>query len=135
MIRLFPLVALLLALAAHADEPLKEDLSRSTVIRLAPQAKAPARALTYRLMPDPSEEVDDDVHRVSYVIKDRTGLVIGKTDEFGFGITEQPVHVHDLNATVLNLLGIDHERLTFKYQGREFRLTDIGGHVMKEWMA
>ena len=56
----------------------------------------------------------------------------GKTDEFGFSVTEQPVHVHDLNATVLHLLGLDHERLTFKYQGREFRLTDIGGHVMTD---
>jgi len=62
------------------------------------------------------------------------GVSYGKTDEFGFGITEQPVHVHDLNATVLHLLGIDHERLTFKYQGREFRLTDIGGRVMTGWL-
>ena len=64
----------------------------------------------------------------------RGGVSYGKTDEFGFGVTEQPVHVHDLNATVLHLLGIDHERLTFKYQGREFRLTDIGGHVMTDWL-
>ena len=62
----------------------------------------------------------------------RGGVSYGKTDEFGFSITEQPVHVHDLNATVLHLLGLDHERLTFKYQGREFRLTDIGGHIMAD---
>ncbi len=51
----------------------------------------------------------------------RGGVSYGKTDEFGFGVAENPVHVHDLNATVLHLLGLDHERLTYKYQGREFR--------------
>ena len=50
-------------------------------------------------------------------------------------IAENPVRVHDLNATVLHLLGLDHERLTYKYQGREFRLTDVGGHVMDKWLA
>ena len=65
----------------------------------------------------------------------RGGVSYGKTDEFGFSVTEQPVHVHDLNATVLHLLGLDHERLTFKYQGREFRLTDIGGHIMTDCLA
>jgi hypothetical protein len=57
--------------------------------------------------------------------------VYGKTDDFGFNIVENPVHVHDLNATVLHLLGLDHERLTFKYQGREFRLTDVHGTVVR----
>lgn len=65
----------------------------------------------------------------------RGGVSYGKTDEFGFSVTEQPVHVHDLNATVLHLLGLDHERLTFKYQGREFRLTDIGGNIMTDCLA
>jgi hypothetical protein len=65
----------------------------------------------------------------------RGGVSYGKTDEFGFSITENPVHVHDLNATVLHLLGLDHERLTFKYQGREFRLTDVSGHVMTDWLS
>jgi hypothetical protein len=65
----------------------------------------------------------------------RGGVSYGKTDDFGFSVTEQPVHVHDLNATVLHLLGLDHERLTFKYQGREFRLTDIGGHVMTDLLS
>jgi arylsulfatase A-like enzyme len=65
----------------------------------------------------------------------RGGLSYGSTDEFGFGITENPVHVHDLNATVMHLLGIDHERLTYKYQGREFRLTDVSGAVQSEWFA
>ncbi len=65
----------------------------------------------------------------------RGGVSYGKTDEFGFSVTEQPVHVHDLNATVLHLLGLDHERLTFKYQGREFRLTDVAGNVMTDWLT
>lgn len=65
----------------------------------------------------------------------RGGLSYGSTDEFGFGIIENPVHVHDLNATVLHLLGIDHERLTYKYQGREFRLTDVGGNVQSAWFS
>ena len=63
------------------------------------------------------------------------GTAYGQTDELGFNPAENPVHVHDLNATVLHLLGIDHERLTFKYQGREFRLTDVGGKVVGGLLA
>ena len=65
----------------------------------------------------------------------KRGLSYGRTDDFGFSVAEQPVHIHDLNATVLHLLGIDHLRLTFKYQGREFRLTDVHGNVIKELLA
>jgi hypothetical protein len=63
------------------------------------------------------------------------GLTYGRTDEFGFSPVENGVHVHDLNATVLHLLGIDHERQTFKYQGREYRLTDVHGQVVHEVLA
>ncbi len=63
------------------------------------------------------------------------GVSYGETDEYGFNVARDPVHVHDLNATVLHLLGMDHERLTFKYQGREFRLTDVHGHVVKGLLA
>ena len=63
------------------------------------------------------------------------GLSYGRTDDFGFNVAENPVHVHDLNATVLHLLGLDHERLTFKYQGREFRLTDVQGKVVDAILA
>jgi uncharacterized protein (DUF1501 family) len=63
------------------------------------------------------------------------GCSIGQTDEFGFNIAERPVHVHDLNATVLHFLGLDHEKLTFKYQGREFRLTDVHGQVVREMLS
>ncbi|WP_395753134.1 DUF1501 domain-containing protein [Prosthecobacter sp.] len=65
----------------------------------------------------------------------RPGTVYGKTDDFGFNIAENGVHTHDLNATVLNLLGLDHERLTFRYQGRDFRLTDVHGELVPGIMA
>lgn len=65
----------------------------------------------------------------------KAGASVGATDEFGFNIAERPVHVHDLNATILHLLGLDHERLTFQYQGREFRLTDVHGSVVRELFA
>ena len=61
----------------------------------------------------------------------KKGLTYGKTDDFGYHVTENPVHVHDLNATLLHLMGLDHERLTYKYQGRRFRLTDVHGSVVK----
>ena len=57
----------------------------------------------------------------------RGGHVVGQTDEYGYNITQDPVHVHDLNATILHLLGIDHTRLTYRFQGRDYRLTDIHG--------
>ncbi len=65
----------------------------------------------------------------------KPGITYGRTDEFGYNIAENPVHVHDLNATVLHQLGIDHERLTYRYQGREFRLTDVHGHVLRSLLA
>jgi len=65
----------------------------------------------------------------------RSGLSYGETDELGYNTVRDPVHVHDLQATLLHLLGINHERLTFKYQGRRFRLTDVHGHVMHQLLA
>lgn len=65
----------------------------------------------------------------------KPGLVYGKTDPFGYNIVENPVHVHDFQATLLHLLGVDHERLTFKHQGRRYRLTDVHGHVVKDILA
>ena len=62
----------------------------------------------------------------------KPGMTYGETDEFSYNITENPVHIHDLNATVLNQLGIDHERLTYRFQGRDFRLTDVHGQVVNE---
>jgi hypothetical protein len=63
------------------------------------------------------------------------GTVHGATDEFGFQAVEKPVHVHDLQATMLHLLGLDHKRLTFRHAGRDFRLTDVHGHVVADWLA
>ncbi|MBT3913717.1 MAG: DUF1501 domain-containing protein [Verrucomicrobia bacterium] len=60
------------------------------------------------------------------------GITHGKTDDWCYNIAKDPVHVHDLNATILNLLGINHEQLTYRYQGRDYRLTDIHGKVVKE---
>ncbi len=62
----------------------------------------------------------------------KPGLVMGESDELGFNATEDKVHVHDLNATILHLLGFDHEKLTFRLQGRDFRLTDVHGHVVRK---
>lgn len=59
----------------------------------------------------------------------------GQTDDFSYNITSGGVHIHDLHATILHLMGIDHERLTYRYQGRDFRLTDVHGHVVKELVA
>ena len=65
----------------------------------------------------------------------RPGVSIGRTDDFSYNIVADPVHVHDLHATLLHLLGIDHERLTFKYQGRNFRLTDVHGSLVRNALA
>jgi hypothetical protein len=63
------------------------------------------------------------------------GYVHGATDEFGFKAVEKPVHVHDLHATILKLLGFDHEKFTYRYAGRDFRLTDVHGHMVSELIA
>nr|WP_315860561.1 DUF1501 domain-containing protein [Rubinisphaera margarita] len=63
------------------------------------------------------------------------GMSYGQTDPYCYNIVEKPVHVHDFHATLLHLLGIDHERLTYRYQGRAFRLTDVHGHVVEEILA
>jgi len=65
----------------------------------------------------------------------RPGLTYGATDELGFNIVENPVHVHDMQATILHLLGLDHTRLTYRYAGRDFRLTDVHGHVVQPLLA
>jgi arylsulfatase A-like enzyme len=60
---------------------------------------------------------------------------VGATDELGASITEDPVHIHDLQATILHLLGVDHKRLTYRFQGRDFRLTDVHGEVVEKVYA
>lgn len=80
----------------------------------------------------------------------KPGMVYGQTDDFGYNIVDKDanlidpsvddftpgaVHIHDLQATILNQLGIDHTKLTYRYQGRDFRLTDVHGHVVKDLLA
>lgn len=65
----------------------------------------------------------------------KAGMVYGKTDEFSYNVIENEVHVHDFQATLLHLLGMDHEKLTFKHQGRRYRLTDVHGHVVKDILS
>jgi uncharacterized protein (DUF1501 family) len=63
------------------------------------------------------------------------GMTYGSTDEIGYAAAENPVHVHDLHATILHLMGIDHKKLTYRYSGRDFRLTDVSGNVVREIIA
>ena len=65
----------------------------------------------------------------------KPGMTMGETDELGFHIVKDPVHVLDLQATILHLMGLEHTRLTYKYQGRRFRLTDVAGKVVPDLIA
>ena len=65
----------------------------------------------------------------------KPGITFGETDDYCYNVVENPVHIHDLNATILHCLGIDHERLTYRFQGRDFRLTDVHGEVVKGLLA
>ncbi|HAW98026.1 MAG TPA: sulfatase, partial [Opitutae bacterium] len=65
----------------------------------------------------------------------KKGFSLGTTDDYCYNITEDPVHVHDLNATIMHLLGVDHKKLTYRFQGRDYRLTDIHGHLVKKILA
>ena len=65
----------------------------------------------------------------------KRGISHGETDEFGWEAVQGKVHINDLHATMLHLLGLDHERLTYRYTGRDFRLTDVAGRVVREILA
>ena len=65
----------------------------------------------------------------------KPGFTFGETDEYGYFATEDKVHVHDLHATILHCLGLDHRRLVHRFQGRDFRLTDVEGRVIRELLA
>jgi len=65
----------------------------------------------------------------------KPGITIGESDEFGFNATRDQVHVHDLHATLLHLLGFDHTKLTYRFQGRDFRLTDVSGEIVQKLLA
>jgi uncharacterized protein (DUF1501 family) len=90
--------------------------------------------------PDEADNAGRDHHPNGYSIwlaggGIRGGQVVGKTDDLGLNIVEDKVHVHDLQATMLNCLGLDHTRLTYRHMGREFRLTDVGGQVVQKILA
>ena len=63
------------------------------------------------------------------------GVAYGESDELGFSVAQNKVHVHDLQATILHLLGMDHKKLTYRFQGRDYRLTDVHGEVVKGLLA
>ena len=65
----------------------------------------------------------------------RGGMTYGRTDDYSVNVVEDAVSVHDLHATILHLLGIDHERFTFRFQGRDFRLTDVAGEILRPLLA
>lgn len=65
----------------------------------------------------------------------RPGITLGATDEIGYNAVEDRVHVHDFQATILHLMGFDHEKLTYRFQGRDFRLTDVSGEVVEKILA
>ena len=65
----------------------------------------------------------------------KPGITIGQTDDLGYNVVEDPVHVHDLHATILHLMGLDHTKLTYQFQGRDFRLTDVHGNVVRKLLA
>lgn len=88
----------------------------------------------------PNDKVGRDHHKDAFTVwmaggGVRAGFTYGKTDEIGFHIAENPMHVNDFHATILHLLGLQHEQLTFRYQGRNFRLTDVGGKVADAVLA
>ena len=63
------------------------------------------------------------------------GQVIGETDEIGWNIVNDPIHINDFHATILRLFGLDHTKLTYRFQGRDFRLTDVGGNVVQKLLS
>jgi uncharacterized protein (DUF1501 family) len=90
--------------------------------------------------PEDATNAGRDHHPVAYSMwmaggGIKGGRVIGKTDDLCFNIVEDPIHVHDLQATLLNQLGFDHKRLTYRYMGRDFRLTDVEGNVVQKLIS
>jgi hypothetical protein len=91
-------------------------------------------------MGEPREAIGRDHHIDAYTMwlaggGVKRGLVFGRTDDIGYNVTEHPVHVHDLQATILHLLGLEHTKLTFRFQGRDYRLTDVHGNLVKDILA
>ena len=83
---------------------------------------------------DDKQGRDHNHHGFAFILAGggiKGGMTYGTTDEFGFQAADNPVHIHDLQATVLHLMGIDHENLTYRYASRDFRLTDVHGTIVK----
>ena len=97
-------------------------------LTVTPPATAGAISVTVPVAVTPGAGFDGETVNDA---SDIAGFTYGESDEFGYGVVKDGVHVHDMNATILNQLGIDHMRLTYKYQGRAFRLTDVHGSVVK----
>ena len=102
------------------------------------------RTPMYENRPGVAKEADDflgrDHHPHAFTIwmaggGIRHGMTYGQTDELGYFVTENPLHVHDLQATILHLMGLDHTRLTFRFQGRDVRLTDVHGNVVRDILS
>jgi uncharacterized protein (DUF1501 family) len=90
--------------------------------------------------PDEQDSLGRDHHRLGFSMwmaggGIKGGQVVGRTDDLGFTIVEDKIHVHDLHATILHCLGLDHKQLTYRYQGRDFRLTDVAGNVVSKLLA
>jgi uncharacterized protein (DUF1501 family) len=129
-------------LAAHADGPiaaLVQDLKASglleeTVVLVGGEfGRTPAVEVGGLVKVQNGR--DHNNHGFSYLVAGggfRGGMTYGSTDDFGFKAEDKPVHIHDLHATVLNQLGLDHTRLTYFYSGRNYRLTDVAGTVVKD---
>ncbi len=88
----------------------------------------------------PGDDIGRDHHNRAFTIwmaggGVKAGFTYGATDDLGFNVVENPVHVHDLNATILHMLGFDHEKLTYRFQGRDYRLTDVHGHVVNDILS
>lgn len=129
-------------LAATADQPMAallqdlkdRDLLKSTVVIIGGEfGRTPAVEVSGLV--DVQNGRDHNNHGFSMVVAGggfKGGLTYGSTDDFGFRAIEKPVHPHDLHATVLNQLGLDHTKLTYRYSGRDFRLTDVAGSIVRD---
>ena len=116
--------------SGQATEPCGDDLEGLTTY--VPRAAHAGTPLAVGVEHDGSGPA-----AVSTVSAEDAGhaLAVTSTDELGFAAAENPVSVHDLHATILHLMGLDHERLTYRYSGRDFRLTDVEGNVVREVLA
>ena len=130
-------------LCGQVDQPsvaLVKDLKQRGLLDTTLVIFAGEFGRTPMLQGDASKSMGRDHHVKSYTIwmaggGIKPGVTVGKSDEFGFNAVEDPMSVHDLHATTLHLLGIDHTKLTYKFQGRNFRLTDTEGHVVTKLLA